>query len=75
MTSKIERRVRLSCFLALLSLALMIWSQLQPTPIPVIVAMSVGQGIGTLSLILYLVAITRDLKQARVLEDDKKSET
>ena len=75
MSAKIERRVRLACVLALVSLALMIWSQLQPTPIPVIVAMSIGQAIGTLSLVLYLVAISRDLKQAHVLEDDKKNET
>jgi hypothetical protein len=60
--------VRNACVLALLALALMVWSQLDQTPIPVVVAMSVGQAIGTLSLLYYGVAILVDFRRRRVIE-------
>lgn len=62
-TTLIERRVRRACYLALLALALMVWSQVRPEPLPVIVAMSVGQAIGTLSLAMFLFAVFTDLRR------------
>jgi peptidoglycan/LPS O-acetylase OafA/YrhL len=54
--------IRLSCALALLALALIVWSLLDPRPIPVILAMSVAQAIGTLSFAAFLVVVVRDLR-------------
>jgi hypothetical protein len=59
--------VRAAAVLALVGLALFVWSVLDPRPVPVVVAMSVGQGIGTLSFLLYLLAVYLDLRRARVL--------
>jgi hypothetical protein len=56
-----EKLVRVAAILALVALPLMVWSIIDPTVWPVLVALSVGQGIGTLSFLLFLVAITRDL--------------
>jgi len=60
--SPLEKRVRRACYLALVALALIAWSQLHPDPLPVIVSMSVGQVIGTLSLLLFIHAIVADLR-------------
>ena len=56
-----ERLVRIAAILALVALPLMVWSIVDPTVWPVLVALSVGQGIGTLSFLLFLVAVARDL--------------
>ena len=60
-----------SCSSALLALALMVWSVLDPRPLPVVVAMSVGQAIGTLSLLLYLVVVSFDLRR-RLADGEKR---
>jgi hypothetical protein len=57
-----ERAIRLSCVLALVALALMVWSLVDPRPIPVILAMSVGQVLGTLSFAAFLFVVARDLR-------------
>ena len=62
-----EKLVRVAAVLALIGLALFVWSVLDPRPVPVVVGMSVGQGIGTLSFLLYLLAVYLDLRRARVL--------
>lgn len=59
--SRSERRVRIACGLALIALALIAFSLLVPKPLPVIVAMSVAQGIGTLSLLIFLSVVWRDV--------------
>lgn len=59
--SRRERALRIASVLALVGLALMVWSVVDPTPFPVILGLSVGQGIGTLSFLLYLVVIAADL--------------
>ena len=62
-----EKLARAAAVLALIGLALFVWSVLDPRPVPVVVAMSVGQGIGTVSFLLYLLAVYLDLRRARVL--------
>jgi hypothetical protein len=69
----IERRVRRACYLALVALALIVWSLLHPKPLPVIVAMSVGQGIGTLSLLMFIHAIIADVRKGLSQEGGKDS--
>ncbi len=63
--------VRAAAVLALVALGLIVWSVLSPTPISVIAVMSVGQAIGTLSLLMYLIAVIRDLRRAKVFEDQE----
>jgi hypothetical protein len=64
-TPKAETVIRLSCLLALVALALIVWSMLDPRPIPVILAMSVGQVLGTLSFAAFLLIVARDLRAAQ----------
>ncbi|HSN97102.1 MAG TPA: hypothetical protein VLS89_02355 [Candidatus Nanopelagicales bacterium] len=63
----IERRISVACVLALVALALMAYSLLDPRPPAVIVAMSVGQALGTLSLLFFVVVVLWDLRRSRVL--------
>lgn len=63
--------VTAACIATLLSLALMVWSVLDPTPLPVMVSMSMGQAIGTLALLLYLAAVL--LFQLRLRRERGKS--
>jgi hypothetical protein len=62
-----QRLVNLAAILALVALALMAWSVVDPTPLAVIVAMTIGQVIGSASLVFLLTSIVIDLKAARVL--------
>jgi hypothetical protein len=57
-----ERALRLACVAALLALALMVWSLLEPTPMPVLVAMSAGQVLGTLSLLVFVAVVVVDIR-------------
>jgi len=59
-----DQVLRLAAMIALLALACMIWSLLDPRPVPIMVAMSVGQGLGTLSLALYAVVVIVDARRA-----------
>jgi hypothetical protein len=56
----------MACWLALLGIALMVWSLIVPTPMPVLVAMSAGQVLGTLSLAAFLYVVVADLRRAHV---------
>ena len=71
-----ERRARrvlsLACGLALVALALIVWSIVDPRPIPVVAAMSLAQGLGTLSLLLYLIVVIAELRRAQVLGRDEE---
>jgi hypothetical protein len=58
--------LRVASVLALVAIALMVWSLLVPTPMPVLVAMSVGQGLGTLSLVAFLYVVVADLRRAHL---------
>lgn len=61
MTARTQRRVLDGAsVLALVALALMIWSLIDPRPIPVILAMSVAQALGTASLLAFLFVVADD---------------
>jgi hypothetical protein len=60
------RILRAACLLALVGIALMVWSLLVPSPMPVLVAMSAGQLLGTLSLGAFLCVVVADLRRAHV---------
>lgn len=59
--------LRAACVLGLVALPLMVWSVFDPTVWPVLLALSVGQAIGTLSFVLFLVVVARDLALAKKL--------
>jgi hypothetical protein len=59
--------LRAACVLGLVALPLMVWSIFDPTVWPVLIALSVGQAIGTLSFVLFLVVVARDLALAKKL--------
>jgi len=56
-----ESLIRAACVLGLIALPLMVASVVFPNVWTVLGALSIGQAIGTLSFLLYLVAIARDL--------------
>jgi hypothetical protein len=58
---------RVACILGLVALPLMVWSLFDPTVWPVLVALSAGQALGTLSFVLYLVVVARDIALSRRL--------
>lgn len=60
----LSRWLRIASALALVALALIVWSLLDPTPIPVIVSMSVGQAIGSVSFGIYLFVVVVDLRRS-----------
>jgi hypothetical protein len=60
------RILRMACVLALIGIALMVWSLLDPSPMPVLVAMSAGQLFGTLSLVTFLGVVVADLRRAHL---------
>jgi hypothetical protein len=56
------RVIDAACVLALVALALIVWSLLDPRPLLVIGAMSVGQVIGTLSFAAFLFVVVADVR-------------
>lgn len=60
-----EKLLRVACWLALVALPMMTVSIFFPTVWPVLVALSIGQGIGTLSFVLFLAVVVRDLDIVR----------
>ncbi len=59
--------LRMACILALVGLALMMWSLFDPHAQPILIALSLGQVIGTLSLALYVRVVVRDYRRARLV--------
>ena len=78
MNARLQRLLlSIACALALVGLALIVWSIVDPRPIPVVISMSIAQGVGTLSLLIYLFVVLADLRRARVLGgegDEEKRE-
>ena len=66
MAHRRHRLVDAACVFALVGLAAMTWSVLDPRPVPVFIAMSVGQVIGTLSLLLFLLVLVLGASRARI---------
>lgn len=62
-----ESLIRAACVLGLIALPLMVASVVFPNVWTVLGALSIGQGIGTLSFLLYLIAVARDLEIVRRL--------
>jgi hypothetical protein len=56
-----ETLTRAACVLGLVALALMVWSVVDPRVWPVLLALSVGQVVGTLSFVIFLAVVARDL--------------
>ena len=67
-----EKAIRLACVLGLVALPMMVWSVFDPTVWPVLGALSIGQAIGTLSFVVYLVVVARDLGVARKLRREPR---
>ena len=53
--------IRLACWVALVGLAVMAASILDPAPLTVIFAMSIGQVIGIVAFLCYLLSILMDV--------------
>ena len=66
-----EKLLRIACVMALIALPMMVWSVFSPTVWPVLVALSVGQAIGTLSFLLFLLVVARDLGVKKKLAREK----
>jgi integral membrane sensor domain MASE1 len=66
-----KRAIVTAAVLAIIGLALMVWSVVDPRPLPVIMAMSVGQMFGVSSLALFGLVVFFDLRKAKVFEGDK----
>jgi hypothetical protein len=67
-----EGVLRAAAVLALIALPLMLWSLFDPTVWPLMLTLSVGQAIGTLSFLLFLGVVARDLAVGRKLGLRKK---
>jgi hypothetical protein len=78
--ARYEKILRAACVLALVAIALMVWSVLDPRPAPVVIAMSIGQVFGTLALAAFVYVILSDLRRAKLIpdlrdEDEKRAST
>jgi peptidoglycan/LPS O-acetylase OafA/YrhL len=58
--------LRVASVMAIVALALMMWSLVEPTPPPVLIALSVGQVIGTLSFAIFLWVVVVDYRARRL---------
>jgi hypothetical protein len=67
-----DRVLRVACVMALVGLAFMVWSVLQPTWMPVMLGLTLGQLIGTLSFASYLVVLIADLGIRRRLREHEE---
>ena len=61
----VPKLITAACFLALVGLAFMVWSVVDPRVLPIMVALTVGQAIGTASLVAFLVAVYLDFRARR----------
>jgi hypothetical protein len=63
LAGSVQRLTRVACVFALLGLALMSYSILDPRAVPVIVAMSVGHAFGIIAFACYLLAVILDVRR------------
>jgi hypothetical protein len=64
-TVSVLRLIRLSCWLALVGLAVMAASILFPNPLLIIFATSAGQMIGVAAVLCYVLAVVGDVMRGR----------
>jgi hypothetical protein len=69
--SSVVTLARIASVCALLGLALMAYSLLDPRAIPVIVAMSVGHAFGFAAFGCYLLAVVLDTRRSRAALEEK----
>jgi hypothetical protein len=62
LAGSVTKLTRVACIFALLGLALMSYSIIDPRAIPVITAMSVGHAFGISAFACYLLAIVLDIR-------------
>ncbi len=67
--------VRVACYLAIVSLLLMMWSVLHAAALPVVLGMSVGQGIGVIAFLCFAGAVLADARRASAVEPAPDSRT
>lgn len=60
----IQTLIRVACYLAIVSLSLMVWSVLDSAALPVVLGMSVGQGLGVLAFFCFLLAVLGDAQRS-----------
>lgn len=60
-TTRSEKILRVAAVCALIGLALVVWSILDPRPAPVLIGLSIGQGLGTLSFLGFVAVVAADL--------------
>ena len=63
LADSVQHLTRVACVFALLGLALMSYSVLDPRAVPVIVAMSVGHAFGIIAFACYLLAVILDVRR------------
>jgi hypothetical protein len=63
LADSVQHLTRVACVFALLGLALMSYSILDPRAVPVIVAMSLGHAFGIMAFACYLLAVILDVKR------------
>jgi hypothetical protein len=67
-----SRILAVACLLALVAIALMVWSLFDPRPLPVVGAMSIGQIFGTLSFACFIYVVAADLRVKETLEEEDR---
>ena len=76
LAGSVNKLTRAACIFALLGLALMSYSIIDPRAIPVIVAMSIGHAFGICAFACYLFAVVLDIRGAdRTRSPASKSST
>ena len=68
-----EKLVRVACYFAIVALPLIVWSIFDKTVWPLMAALTIGQGIGTLSFLLFVVVVVRDLGVKKKLRPQEQS--
>ena len=58
-----SRLIRVAAILALVALLLIVWGLFDRGITPVLISLSLGQLLGTLSFVLFLIAVARDVRK------------
>lgn len=69
-TTRSEKILRVAAVLALIGLAFVAWSIVDPRPAPILLGLSVGQGFGILSFLLFALVVAADLGLKRHIKHE-----